>query len=450
MNLLFKKTVFALALLAAAGAHSQTLRLTEAFQQALRHDPSTLAAEQALLAGREKAVQGEALLKPQVSLGASVTGISSHAYSNLPDPVSSLVSPDSSGHVGEAAVKVLQPLFNATSSASKQQLIIQTAAAEIRWTAAVQDLTRKVAESYLAVLSAQDSLRVTLAEEATLAEQRERAQARFEVGSGRITDVQEAQARHDGTVAKRIGAQSALELRQAQFQSLTGASAQGLADQASLSRLPAPKPDLLQDWQRRGLERNAYLQSKRIELDLSKLEVGKYRLASRPTLDLVGAYTMKGKGGDLSPLVASDRERTATVGLQLSIPLYTGGGLNSREREASAKIRQAEQELAAAQSDVQLQIHDAYLALHTGLARVQALQRAQESSQSALDATVLGRDVGSRSQPDVLDAQQRFFVTRLDVSQARIDVLLAQVRLAWAAGELSENDLQAIDATLSP
>ena len=450
MNLLFKKTVFALALLAAAGAHSQTLRLTQAFQQALRSDPSTLAAEQALLAGREKAVQGEALLKPQVSLGASVTGISSHAYSNLPDPVSSLVSPDSSGHVGEAAVKVLQPLFNATSSASKQQLIIQTAAAEIRWTAAVQDLTRKVAESYLAVLSAQDSLRVTLAEEATLAEQRERAQARFEVGSGRITDVQEAQARHDGTVAKRIGAQSALELRQAQFQSLTGASAQGLADQASLSRLPAPKPDLLQDWQRRGLERNAYLQSKRIELDLSKLEVGKYRLASRPTLDLVGAYTMKGKGGDLSPLVASDRERTATVGLQLSIPLYTGGGLNSREREASAKISQAEQELAAAQSDVQLQIHDAYLALHTGLARVQALQRAQESSQSALDATVLGRDVGSRSQPDVLDAQQRFFVTRLDVSQARIDVLLAQVRLAWAAGELSENDLQAIDATLSP
>lgn len=450
MNLLFKKTVFALALLAAAGAHSQTLRLTQAFQQALRSDPSILAAEQALLAGREKAVQGEALLKPQVSLGASVTGISSHAYSNLPDPVSSLVSPDSSGHVGEAAVKVLQPLFNATSSASKQQLIIQTAAAEIRWTAAVQDLTRKVAESYLAVLSAQDSLRVTLAEEATLAEQRERAQARFEVGSGRITDVQEAQARHDGTVAKRIGAQSALELRQAQFQSLTGASAQGLADQASLSRLPAPKPDLLQDWQRRGLERNAYLQSKRIELDLSKLEVGKYRLASRPTLDLVGAYTMKGKGGDLSPLVASDRERTATVGLQLSIPLYTGGGLNSREREASAKISQAEQELAAAQSDVQLQIHDAYLALHTGLARVQALQRAQESSQSALDATVLGRDVGSRSQPDVLDAQQRFFVTRLDVSQARIDVLLAQVRLAWAAGELSENDLQAIDATLSP
>ena len=450
MNLLFKKTVFALALLAAAGAHSQTLRLTQAFQQALRSDPSTLAAEQALLAGREKAVQGEALLKPQVSLGASVTGISSHAYSNLPDPVSSLVSPDSSGHVGEAAVKVLQPLFNATSSASKQQLIIQTAAAEIRWTAAVQDLTRKVAESYLAVLSAQDSLRVTLAEEATLAEQRERAQARFEVGSGRITDVQEAQARHDGTVAKRIGAQSALELRQAQFQSLTGASAQGLADQASLSRLPAPKPDLLQDWQRRGLERNAYLQSKRIELDLAKLEVGKYRLASRPTLDLVGAYTMKGKGGDLSPLVASDRERTATVGLQLSIPLYTGGGLNSREREASAKIRQAEQELAAAQSDVQLQIHDAYLALHTGLARVQALQRAQESSQSALDATVLGRDVGSRSQPDVLDAQQRFFVTRLDVSQARIDVLLAQVRLAWAAGQLSESDLQAIDATLAP
>ena len=450
MNLLFKKTVFALTLLAAAGAHSQTLRLTQAFQQALRSDPSTLAAEQALLAGREKAVQGEALLKPQVSLGASVTGISSHAYSNLPDPVSSLVSPDSSGHVGEAAVKVLQPLYNASYSASKQQLISQTAGAEIRWTAAVQDLTKRVAESYLAVLSAQDTLRVTRAEETTLAEQRERAQARFDVGSGRITDVQEAQARHDGTVAKLIGAQSALALRQAQFQSLTGASAQELADLARVSRLPAPPPELLADWQRKGQERNAYVQSKRIELDVARQEVAKYRLNSRPTLDLVGAYTMKGKGGDLSPLVAADRERTASVGLQLSIPLYTGGALNSREREALAKMRQTEQELAGAQQDVQLQIHDAYLALHTGLARVQALQRAQESSQSALDATVLGRDLGSRSQPDVLDAQQRFYAAQLDASQARIDVLLAQVRLAWAAGALSENDLQAIDAILLP
>jgi len=450
MNSPLKKISLVVALLVAASAQGETLALTQAFQQALRADPTILAAEQALLAGREKAVQGEALLKPQVSLGASVTGISSHAYSNLPDAVSSLVSPDSSGHVGEAAVKVLQPLYNAPYSASKQQLISQTAGAEIRWTAALQDLTKRVAESYLAVLSAQDTLRVTRAEETTLAEQRERAQARFDGGSGRITDVQEARARHDGTVAKLIGAQSALALRQAQFQWLTGASAQGLANLASMSRLPAPTPDLLPDWQRRGLEHNAYVQSKRIELDVARQEVSKFQWMSRPTLDLVGAYTMKGKGGDLSPLVAADRERTASVGLQLSIPLYTGGTISSREREALAKIRQAEQELAGAQQDVQLQIHDAYLALHTGLARVQALQRAQESSQSALDATVLGRDLGSRSQPDVLDAQQRFYAAQLDASQARIDVLLAQVRLAWAAGELSENDLQAIDAALSP
>ena len=161
-----------------------------------------------------------------------------------------------------------------------------------------------------------------------------------------------------------------IETTQAQFQSLTGTSALGRADLARLTHLQAPKPEPLQDWQRKGLERNAYVQSKRIELDVARQELGKYRLASRPTLDLVGAYTMKGKGGDLSPLVAADRERTATVGLQLSIPLYTGGALDSREREASAKIRQAEQELAAAQSDVQLQIHDAYMALHTGLARV--------------------------------------------------------------------------------
>jgi len=164
----------------------------------------------------------------------------------------------------------------------------------------------------------------------------------------------------------------------------------------------------------------------------------------------VASYTNKGQNGSLSPTIAPDSSSATVVGVQLNVPLFTGGALDSRHRESIAKKRQAEQELSAARRDMRLQVQDAFLAVKTGVARIGALEQSVLSAQTALEATALGRDVGSRTELDVLDAQQRLFSVQLDLAQARNDYLLGRVRLASASGELQEGDLRALNAYLAP
>ena len=174
------------------------LDLLGAYTQALAHDPTIAAADDALRAGREKAVQGRALLLPQVQLAASVTQLKDHTPSSeLPAPLQDLIKPDSSGRLHEVALELRQPILDAKSRAEKKQLEQQTGLAELRFRDAQQDLMQRVTEAYLNVLLAEEGLRVAQAEKAAVGLQRERAQARFDVGRGRITEVQEAQARYD-------------------------------------------------------------------------------------------------------------------------------------------------------------------------------------------------------------------------------------------------------------
>jgi len=305
-----------------------------------------------------------------------------------------------------------------------------------------------VSEAYFRVLLAEEHLRVVRAEMAAVGLQRERAQARFEVGRSRITEVQETQARYDGVVAKEISARSALQLRKAQFRELTGTMADGLATLRPGLSPEQPQPDSLEAWQARGLAHNARVLAKKSELAIAQAETGKHGLASRPTLDLVASYSRRDQDGSLSPLSAPEGYRSAQIGLQLTVPLFAGGALDSREREAIARQLEAERELAAAERDARLQVQDAFLEVKTGAARVGALAQSVRSAQTALEATTLGRDLGTRTELDVLDAQQRLFAAQLDLAQARHDYLLGRIRLAYAAGELAERDLLALNAYL--
>ena len=431
----------------------QSLTVREAFQRAKSADPTIQAAALALDAGREKAIQGGALFKPQVALSASVTGINSHADATLPPSFAALMQPDTAGSVRQTALQVVQPLLNASANANQRQLILQSEEAELKWASALQDLILRVSEAYLAVLSAQEALRVVKAEAADVEQQRDRSQARFDVGSGRITDLQEALARFDSSQARVLSTQSALTLRVAQFQELVGTPPNRLSSlPTSLedSELLALEPDSLVGWQQKGVDHSLRLLAVQKEVAIAAAEPLKYRLLSRPTLDLVGSYSVKDKSGDLSLLVSADFERTSTIGLQFKIPLYTGGTLNSRERESMARARQADLDLAGAQRDVRLQIQDAFLSVSSGISRLKALEQSRRSAKLALDATTLGRDIGERTQLDVLDAQQRFYNTEQYFIQARIDVMLSRIRLAWTVGELAEQDLQQLDQVLKP
>ncbi|WP_114968710.1 TolC family outer membrane protein [Rhodoferax ferrireducens] len=423
---------------------AQALDLVGAYEQALRHDPAKLAADEALVAGREKVVQGDALLKPRVSLQAGL--------GRLDDRNSGNVSPGlshSTGTVRQATVQLTQPLYDATARAEKQQLHQQARLAETQFDQAQQGLAQRVAEAYFGVLQAQEALRVTLAEKAAIAMQRDRARARFDVGRGKVTDLQEAQARYDQILTKEINARSSLELRRAQFEETTGAQAQSLAALAAGQAATPPEPDSLLAWQLKGEDQSTLVRVKRSQLEIAGAEIDKHRLSGRPSLNLVASYSGKGQSGDLSPMVAPSNNRTGSVGLQFNMPLYAGGGLDSKERESLARRREAEQALAAAKRDVRLQVQDAYLSVRTGVSRITAAEQSLVSARTALEATTLGRDVGTRTELDVLDAQQRAFAAEFDLVQARLDYLLGRVRLSVAAGELGEGELRSVNGWLA-
>ena len=422
------------------------LDLMGAYGQAAAHDPALAAAQQALLAGREKAVQGRALLLPQVQLSASATHLSDHSSSaGLPPQLQDVVKPNGSGTMHELALELKQPILAAKSRADKKQLEQQTELAELSFRDAQQDLMQRVAQAYFNVLLAEESLRVAQAEKAAVALQRDRAQARFDVGRGKVTEVQEAQARLDGVITREVQAGSTLALRQAQFEELTGAKAQGLSALRAGFSPQAPQPDDAQAWQSQAVAGNTRVLARQREVSIAGFEIDKYKLGSRPTLDLVASASYKGQSGGLSELSAPDGKRSTVIGLQFKVPLYAGGAITSKERESIARRGQAERELDVARRDARLQAQDAYLSVKTGVSRVGSLEQSVRSAQTALEATALGRDVGTRTELDVLDAQQRLFANQLDLAQARNDYLIGRIRLSAAAGALSETDLAALN-----
>lgn len=429
--------------LAPLAVRAQALDLVGAYRQALQNDPDSLAADQAQVAGRELAVQGDALLKPRINLQAGVSRIHEHMGSELPGAAAALLPADSSGTARQATLQLVQPLYQQGARAARRQLHEQTILSDIRFDAQREQLVLRVAEVYLGVAVAQESLSVEQAEHAAVLQQRERAQARFDVGHGKITEVHEAQARLDGVQARLLTAQSTLELRQAQFRETVGSEPRQLAPMAAgfTPRLPEAS---LATWQARGEAANAQVRGGRSTLAIASAEMDKNRLSARPTIDLVASYGAKNQSGGLSALVAPNGERNASIGFQLNVPLYAGGALDSRQREAVARRGEAEQQLAAARRDARLKVQEGYLAVTTGVARVAALEQALLSARSALQSTSLGRDVGTRTALDVLDAEQRVAAAERELVQARADYLLGRLRLAAAAGELSEESLRAL------
>lgn len=440
----------AAALLCLHAGAARAIDLADAYRAALANDPASLAADYALVAGREKTVQGDALMRPRINLEAGVTRIHNRQTGQAGQSVASALMPDqSSGTAQQATVRLVHPLYDRAAQANRQQLREQTTLAGIQFTEARQALALRVADAYFGVLVAEETLRVVQAEYTALSYQRDRAQARFDVGQDRITDVQEAQARLDAVSTRAVTAMATLEVRRAQFQETTGTAPAGLAPlSAHFVPLP-PEPANLADWQVRGESHSTVVLAQRSALNIADAELSKNRLAARPTLDLVGSVGAQHQSGNLSPLMAPDGARTASVGLLLTVPLYAGGALDSRQRETVARVAQGEQELLAAQRDVRLKVQEGFLAVLTGVSRIASQEQALSSARSALEATSQGRDVGSRTALDVLDAQQRYFDAELELVQGRVEYLQGRLRLAAAAGDLDESRLRELGPWLA-
>ncbi|MDD4929255.1 MAG: TolC family outer membrane protein [Gallionella sp.] len=435
-----------LLLVAAVGSSSwaQATDLLDIYHSAQTSDPVFAAARAAQQAGQEKLPQGRALLMPSVNLVANSTfnDLTTQYKGAFPFP-GGTNRYNSHGY----GVTLVQPLFRQQNWVAYSESELQVAQADAQFKIAEQDLVLRAAEAYFDVLIAQDSVHLASAQKTAISEQLAQARRNFEVGSATITDTHEAQARHDLTSAQEIAAQNNLEIKRNALQQLINAQPQALRPLGGQFKLEAPQPADMEAWVNEAQLNSPQLAIAQAGAGLAAKEVDRNRGGHLPTVDLVANYSKNYANGS-SFGVGSD-STNKSVGVQLNMPLFQGGATNSKWREAEANSERARQELENARRNVALKTRQAYLGVVSGIAQVKALQQALTSSESVLDASRLGQEVGVRTNLDVLNAQQQFYSTRRDLYQAEYNYLLSQLRLKAAVGSLGEADLARVNQSLN-
>ena len=421
--------------------------LLQIYREAQRYDAAYAAARHAVEAGRERLPQGLALLLPTLNLSGNATRTRSEVDSRDPSITPSFTRyPESVGYT----LTFTQPLFRQQNWLQYRQAGHQVKQAEATFGQAYQDLIIRVAQAYFDVLAAQDTLGLVRAQKEAISEQLAQAKRNFEVGTATITDTHEAQARFDLVVAQEIVAQNDLESKRRTLQLLTGREPGPLAPLRAEVKLTPPNPPDMQAWVELA-EKHAYpVQIQEAAAEIAALDARRNSAAHLPTLDFVATHGQTGQSAT-TDATGVGRDTTSTVvGLQLAMPLFQGGALNSREREAAALSLKAREDLENARRNSALATRQNYLAVSNGIAQIAALEQALVSSQSALDSNKLGYEVGVRINIDVLNAQQQLFSTRRDLAVARYNTITNSLRLKAVAGALREEDLEEVNRALSP
>ena len=348
-------------------------------------------------------------------------------------------------HVNSNAynVNLTQPLFrwqNFAQYGQSKLLVMQT---EATFAQAGQDLILRVAQAYFDVLVAIENLRAVQANKTAIAQQLEQAKKNFEVGTATITDTYESQSRFDLATAQEIAADNELEVRRYALRVLIG------RDPGELSRLKLkavmepPQPASMEPWVEAAERDSFVVQAQQAAAEAAGKAVEINRAGHYPTLDVVANYGQNNGPGQ-SGLGEIDTT-TRQVGLQLNIPIFQGGAVNSRTREAIARRDAELATLDKEKRNSALGARQSYLGVVNGLAEIRALEAALVSSLSSLESNRLGYEVGVRINIDVLNAENQVYVTRRDLARARFNTLLAQLKLKAAVGSLAETDLEQIN-----
>jgi outer membrane protein len=427
-----KRLPLSLLILAAFPA-AQAENLLDIYGEAQQQDAAFASARAAYRAGQEKLPQGLSQLLPTVSLSAAVSN-------------NDVSSPSGSRnyHSDGYTLSLSQPIYRQQNFTQYAQAKSQVSVAEAQFAAARQDLILRVAQAYFDALLAQDNVALSGAQKTAIAEQLEQAKRNFEVGVSTITDTHEAQARFDLASAQEIAANNDLEIKKRGLQQIIGTIPASLATLNAKLALKYPEPNDMSKWVEAAEQQNLQLQIQRAALEIANLEVERNRAGHYPTVDLVASYNSTNNPSYL----LSGTTTSQSIGVQFALPLFQGGLINSKVREAVANQDKARQDLEQTRRQVVLQSNQAFLGVTSGIAQVKALEQALVSSQSSLDSTKLGQEVGVRTSVDVLNAQQQLYSAKRDLSQARYSVILSQIKLKLATGTLGEDDLQQVNQWL--
>ncbi|EXI88266.1 MAG: Outer membrane protein TolC precursor [Candidatus Accumulibacter sp. BA-94] len=424
--------------------------IVQVYRDALVYDAQYAAARATAVAGREKQPQALAGLLPTIGATGNTFWNDSSYDVRLLDANSNQLPPQHYRHIrynsNAYSVSLTQPLFrwqNLVQYDQSKLLVMQT---EATFAQAGQDLILRVSQAYFDVLVAIENLRAVQANKAAIAQQLEQAKKNFEVGTATITDTYESQSRYDLATAQEIAAENELEVKRYALRVLIGKDPGELNRLQPKAVMDPPQPATMEPWVE-AAERDSFLvQAQEAAAEAASKTVDINRAGHYPTVDAVASYSANNAPGQFG--LGEIDTTTRQIGLQINIPIFQGGAVNSRTREAVARRDAERASLDNVRRTAALNARQAYLGVVNGLAEVRALQAALVSSLSSLESNRLGYEVGVRINIDVLNAENQVYVTRRDLARARYSTLQNQLRLKAAVGTLSETDLERINILL--
>ena len=472
MNKPSKVALSVIALLSSSSVFADNL--LEVYNIAKDNDPTYLASDAGRKATNERVNQSMAALLPQISatISASKTSRESSGTTtvvgsvddpNTPDVDES--APQNSANESDStssgfSVRLSQEIYNHSSWLSLRQSEKRALQSNVNHEGAKQDLIIRVAEAYFNVLAAMDSVEFSKAETEAVSKELAQTKQRFEVGLIAMTDVHEAQSRHDRALANQISAQNGLDNAHEALQQVTGQYHYDLLGLKNEIPLRNPQPTDIKSWVKEAETNNVSIKASRIGLDIAKKSIDISFAGHLPTLDLSASYTDGSGDTDsqgtqffgslgITSNTTSDGDSTdSSVSLNLNIPIYSGGRTNAQVKEAQALYQQAAHNLEADHRRAVSETRSAYLGVVAAVSSVNALNQAVVSSQSALEATQAGFEVGTRTIVDVLLQTQQLYSAKRDHARARYDYILNTLRLKRSAGLLTEDDLSQVNKLL--
>jgi outer membrane protein len=437
----------ATAIVLALGGTARAEDLLTLYEAAKAYDATWQSARAQYEANLARGAQARAGILPQAGLSAGVNR--NHVVSDI-GPIGNNPASSSTRDftTRQGAISASQPLYRPANLATYRQGERQVELAEYQLTAASQDLMIRVSQAYFDVLAAQDTLTFVRAQKAATAEQLASAKRNFEVGTSTITDTREAQARYDLVLAQEIAAENDLRVKRLALDTLVGKTdTQPNPVNAPVTAPPTQTADADAYVAAAENASPAILQARK-GVEIAELETEKAKAGHKPTLDLTGSYGVTKNVGGSPTFAADSKVTTGTVGLAFNLPLFAGFATQNRIRETLALEEKARTDLEGARRQVAQSVRTAFFGVQSGYGQVRALEAAEASSQSALDANRLGYQVGVRINIDVLNAQSQLYQTKRDLAQARYNVLLGQLRLRQANGTLQAEDLARLNQLL--
>ena len=427
---------------------AQVVDLMKIYELAVSNDPSFLASGAVNRAAQELPAIARAELLP------SVTGDLSSVY-NVTDTkaqsnsfVSTTGARTNKFNTNNYNIRLTQPLYRKDRWIALDQSRVDVDQADATFAFERQALMLRAAQRYFDVLRAADTLTFTLAERDAFGQQLEQSQQRFEVGLIAITDVEEAKAGFDLARTQVIQAEDALDNAREALREISGEYHETVATLGTTMPLEMPDPNDINRWTEVALAQNLQLAGQRYAADRSRLEIQRIEAGHLPTLDLVGLHGRNSASGSSSSRSRSD-VINSTIGLQLNVPIYSGGATVARTRQSRHLYQRDIDEVERVRRSVQRQTRDSFLGVRSGISRVSALAQAVKSNEAAANAIEAGFQVGTRTTVDVLNAKRDLFRAKRDFADSRYLYVIDILTLKQAAGTLEEDDLRLVDSWLN-